>query len=106
MSEQSSTEVPMMYSNAVRVAIGFTEIRLFFGEAVLPPPPPNMQPGQLFPAGQARQVDRLSIALSPDIIPALVAGLQKAIETYQSQFGQLRKLPQTKPLDSPPEPKQ
>ena len=95
-AQQSPAEVPLLYSNAVRLGIGFTDIRLFFGEVVLPPPPPDLQQGQTVPVGPgAHQVDRLCVVISPDIVPAVIDGLKRAVQMYESQFGALRKPPGT-----------
>jgi hypothetical protein len=94
--QQPLPEVPLLYTNAVRLGIGFTEIKLFFGEVVLPPPPADLQNGQAVPVGPgARQVDRLCVAIAPDIVPSLIDGLQKAVKMYETQFGALRKPPNT-----------
>jgi len=98
MADQPLVEVPLVYSNALRVGITFTEIRLYFGESVPPPPPPDLQVGQLVQAvGQMKQIDRLCIAMTPDVMPAVIDGLQRAIQAYQNQFGALRQPPQQTP---------
>ena len=83
-------QVPTVYANNIRLAIGFTDIKIFFSEFI-PTGPPTVV-GELVP-GQAQVMDRVCITLPPEIIPALADGLMKAIETYQAQFGALRKVP-------------
>jgi len=89
--EQTLPQVPTVYANNIRLAISFTDIKIFFGEFI-PTGPPTVA-GELVP-GQAQVMDRVCITLPPEIIPALADGLAKAMETFQAQFGPLRKVPQ------------
>jgi len=92
--EQNLPPVPTVYSNNIRLALSFTDIKVFFAEFVpIAPPSPGLTPGELAP-GLAQTVDRVCITLPPEIVPALVDGLAKAVESYQAQFGPLRKVPQ------------
>jgi hypothetical protein len=89
--EQNLAQLPVVYANNVRVSLSFSDIKLFFAEFI---PAGNnaltTEPQQT--SGQL--VDRVCITLSPDLIPAFINGLVNAIQTYQTQFGQLRPLPE------------
>lgn len=100
--QQSLAELPIVYASALRLGVSFADVRLYFGEAIPAAPPADLAPGQLYQAGSAKQVDRLCIVLSPDLMPAIIDGLQKAVQFYQSQFGSLR----TPPQQVPPPPQQ
>ncbi|HYW39666.1 MAG TPA: hypothetical protein VE957_16265 [Terriglobales bacterium] len=88
-----------VYANQIRLALSFTDVKLFFGELIPSGPPTAV--GEMIPA-QIQAVDRVCITLSPEIVPALIDGLTKGIETYQAQFGPLRKVPQV--MLQPPAP--
>jgi hypothetical protein len=90
--EQNPADVPVIYANSVRLNLSFSDVKLLFGENI-PANAPSAA-GEMVQAGGARSVDRVAIVLSPDIIPVLIDGLTKAVQTYQAQFGPLRKPPQ------------
>lgn len=94
MDEQNPDNIPVLYSNSMRLGLTFTDIKLFFGEIVPPPPPDNLTIGQTVPMGAGKHVNRVCIILSPDILPALADGLSRAAQAYQAQYGPLRKVPQ------------
>jgi hypothetical protein len=98
--EQSIINVPMVYANNLRLGLSFSDVRLIFGEQL--PSGPSPTPGVTVPAG-VQTVDRVCIVLSPDLLPAVIDGLQKAVQGYQTQFGPLRKIPQAM-LQPPTEP--
>lgn len=95
-TEQNPAEIPVIYSNSVRLGLSFSDLKVIFGEnvSVLPVTQLPDQPTAL----AAHIVDRVAIVLSPDIVPAIIAGLEQAVKTYESQFGPLRKIP-AKPPD-------
>lgn len=89
--EQNPANVPLVYANNVRLSVSFSDFRIYFGEFIAPN---TVTPvGQMTQAQGLMQVDRVCIAISPDLIPSVVDGLKKALETYTSQFGELRKVP-------------
>jgi hypothetical protein len=92
-SQQPAVEVPLVYASALRIGVLFTDIRLYFGENVPPPAPAGLESGQAVEVPGGKQIDRLCIVVTPDIIPAMVEGLQKAVEFYQAKFGLLRTTP-------------
>lgn len=91
--QQNPTNVPVVYANNIRLTISFAEFKLFFGEAV-PSTLPTTTAREMANVPAAQPIDHVCIAISPDLIPALAAGLQNAIQTYQANFGPLRKPPQ------------
>jgi len=90
--------IPIAYANAIRLGVSFSDIRIFFGEHV-PDALPNSQQATSVQQ-QSRIVDRVCIVLTPETVPALVEGLAKAVESYESIFGPLRKVPKG-PLTMP-----
>jgi hypothetical protein len=92
--QQSLENIPTIYSNSMQVAVNFADVKLFFGETIPLPPPDNMVPGQLSSQAGGKHVNRLCVIFSPDILPAMIEGLVKAMGLYQAQFGALRKIPQ------------
>jgi hypothetical protein len=101
--EQNLSQLPVVYANNVRVSLSFSDIKLFFGEFIPAGSPALTTEPQQATGGQ--MLDRVCITLSPDLIPALVAGLTNAIQTYQTQFGALRKIPDIMhPPTAKPEP--
>lgn len=88
---QNLASVPVVYSNNVRLALSFSDFKIFFGEFI--PPNVTLQTGQIAQAAAGHMVDRVCVALSPDLIPAMIDGLKKAVETYTAQFGPLRTVP-------------
>lgn len=90
--EQNPAEVPMVYANSIRLNVSFTDIKLLFGEHV-PAPGATRVAGEMVQSG-TQSVDRIAVVFSPDLIPVLIEGLTKAVQTYQTQFGSLRKVPQ------------
>jgi len=108
--EQNPANVPLVYSNNVRLGMSFTDFKLFFGEFVQTGPL-TTPAGELIPSA-AQLVDRVCIAISPDIVPALVEGLNRGIEAYVAQFGPLRQIPaairggaETRPAATPTMPR-
>lgn len=94
--QQNVQNVPVVYSNNVRLAISFSDFKLFFGEATLTVLSDDTAGlTQVPPSHQA--IDRVCIAISPDLIPSLLNGLAKGVEMYQSRFGPLRTPPQPPP---------
>ena len=91
--EQNLANIPVFYSNSLRLGLSFSDIKLFFGEAIPPTAPDSMAAGEVSPIQTAKHVDRICIVLSPDIVPALVDGLLRAVQAYEAQFGPLRKMP-------------
>jgi hypothetical protein len=89
--EQNSADVPTIYANSIRLNLSFSDVKLIFGEHV-PVNAPGTA-GEMVQTG-AQSVDRVAIVLSPDLVPVLIEGLTKAVQTYQAQFGPLRKPPQ------------
>jgi hypothetical protein len=96
-NEQNPADVPVIYANAIRLGLSFSDVKIMFGENVSVVPATQKQPTEV----PAHIVDRVCIALSPDIVPAIIAGLTQAVTTYESQFGPLRKLPGTSPATAP-----
>lgn len=90
-SQKTPSEVPVIYVNAVRVAVSFTDVRLFLGEnfpiAFGEEAKPHVVQGQHI-------VDRICAVVSPELLPQLIEGLSKGLQNYQSNFGPLRPLPQ------------
>jgi hypothetical protein len=99
--EPKPADVPTIYANSLQLGLSFADFKLFFGEALAPPAPSNLQVGQPLMVPAEKQVNHICVILSPDIIPQLIAGLTKGVEVYQAQFGPLRKPPQKQP--APPE---
>jgi hypothetical protein len=97
----AESTVPSVYANHLRLAISFTDFRLYCGELI--PEDSGGPVGQTTPTG-GKGVDRVCIVLSPDIIPVLINGLMNAVKTYQAQFGQLRKPPSLPESTPPPQP--
>lgn len=89
--EHNFVNLPVVYSNNVRVSLSFSDIKLFFSEFM--PAPSFASPTELQQA-TGQLVDRVCITLSPDVIPALVNGLVHAIKTFETQFGPLRPIPE------------
>jgi hypothetical protein len=89
----SIANIPVVYTNSVRLALSFADFRLFMGEAL---PSGPIQPAgnpPVLSATAVDQVDRVCIVISPDIIPQLIKGLETAVDAYQKAFGPLRTLP-------------
>jgi hypothetical protein len=100
--QQDQTSIPVVYVNNVRLAISFSDFRLFLGEAI-PNSPSGPSTGLLQQAPGAKVVDRLAVVISPDLIPSLVDGLARGLQAYQAQFGSLRTPPQQpQPQQGPP----
>jgi hypothetical protein len=91
--------VPVVYTNNVRLQMTFADFKIYFGE-VIPIGPASEMGAEIVPT-QQKIVDRVCVVISPDLLPALLAGLTQAIQKYQEQFGPLRKPPQ---LPQPPQP--
>jgi hypothetical protein len=95
--------VPIVYTNNVRLQMTFSDFKIFFGEIIpILPTGPIPDLGKEMMVAQQKVVDRVCIIISPDLIPNLMAGLAQGIQKYQEQFGALRKPPQ---LAQPPAPK-
>jgi hypothetical protein len=92
-NQQSLANLPVIYSNNIRLALSFADFRLIIGEALpvgpIHPPGTPLAPSSTPP----EQVDRLCIVLSPDIVPQLISGLETAVVAYERTFGPLRKIP-------------
>jgi len=99
-STQVSEETPVVYVNAVRVALSFTDIRLYLGEGI--PTAFADTPG-VHPLNQ-HIIDRICVVLTPESLPQLVKGLESAIENYQKFFGQIRTPPPQPKSQPQPEP--
>jgi len=96
-TEQNPADIPVIYANSIKLGLSFSDVKLIFADNVSAIPANlGKQPTEL----PAQLVDRVCIALSPDIVPAIIAGLTQAVTTYESQFGPLRKLP-VKPSSAP-----
>ena len=96
----SPVDIPTLYSNSIRLALSFTDVRIFFGETL----PASFSPDMTPQVGPGRMVDRFCIVLNPDILPQVIQGLTQAVERYEAAFGPLKKMPQVKPpqtTDSP-----
>jgi hypothetical protein len=89
-SQQIPSEIPVLYVNSARLAMSYTDIRLFLGESV----PANLTEEMGLQQINQKIIDRICIVLSPEVLPQLINGLSKAMENYQSIFGQLRPMPQ------------
>jgi hypothetical protein len=89
--QQDPATVPVVYTNNVRLAMSFSDFRLFIGDAIPLSPAVSVAEGRLAAAQGAQVVDRVCVVLSPDLIPQLIAGLTTAIKIYESNFGPLRK---------------
>src|SRR5438876_8236716 len=96
--DQHNRNVPVVYANNVRLAMSFSDFKLFFGEAVPPPPTTTEEMVNVPVPTSSKPIDRVCIVMSPDLIPSLAAGLQNAVQTYQSNFGPLRTPPQKPPV--------
>ena len=94
--QSNIANIPVLYSNNIRLGINFSDFRLFIGE-VLPASSPSPSQVGVFTGGGVQVVDRLCVVLSPDLIPQVIDGLNKALKVYESSFGPLRKLPQGQP---------
>lgn len=92
--QQDATSIPVLYTNSIRLAISFSDFRIFIGEAIPIGPSPNLAAGGLLPAQGVQNVDRVCVVVSPDLIPQLIAGLETGIKNYEQTFGPLRKNPQ------------
>ncbi len=99
-NDDQQAQIPLLYANALRVGITFSDIRLYFGEHMPPSPPDDLVPGQTVEMGASKQIDRLCVVITPDILPGIIDGLARGIEIYKSKFGALRSLPQ--PVQPPP----
>jgi hypothetical protein len=89
-SQQTQSEIPTLYINSARLAICLTDARLFLGESLPNTLPDDQQANPV----NAKIVDRICIVLSPEILPQLVDGISKGIQSYESAFGKLRAMPQ------------
>jgi len=103
--QQSLAEVPLLYANSLRLGIAFTDIRLYFGEGIPSAPPADLKLGETRMASITQQIDRLCVVMTPDLLPSVIDGLQKALQFYQAQFGALRTPPPQVTAQLPP-PKQ
>jgi hypothetical protein len=85
-------EVPLLYANSIRLAIGYTDARIFFGE-IVPGSAETSEPGVMTPSNP-KIIDRLCVVVSPELLPQLAAGFARAATNYEERFGALRPLPQ------------
>lgn len=97
--EQSIINLPVIYANSLRLGMAFSDIKMYFGEAIPIGGIPEGTPGPPAPV-ISRHIDRVCVVMSPDLIPTLIDGLVRAVQQYQAQFGQLRQMP------PPPNPSQ
>jgi hypothetical protein len=81
-------DVPTLYVSSVRMAISFTDVRLYLGENV-PTNEPDSGNGPL----TQKVIDKLCVVFTPDVLPSIVKGLVTAVEQYQKNFGPLREQP-------------
>lgn len=93
--QQIPSELPVLYVNFVRIAVGLTEVRLFLGETV--PSAFADTPGEQ-PLSQ-KNIDRLCVVLSPEALPSIINALSASMTTYQSRFGQIRPMPAPAPTE-------
>ncbi|SRR6266480_2374067 len=87
---QDLTKLPLVYTNHIRMAISFTDFRIFFGEAF---PTLVSESGLQEKPISAKAVDRVCVIISPDLVQSLLDALTKGLKTYEAQFGPLRKVP-------------
>jgi len=93
--------LPVLYVNSIRLALSFTDLRLFLGEAMPAKISPELMPTMV--NAPATTVDRICVVISPDAIPAIAAGLLAAAKQYEANFGPLRKPPQQPQMTAQPE---
>lgn len=72
--------LPSIYCNNVRSALGLFDVRLFFAEAV-----PT--------AEEVIATDKVCIILSPEMLKPLAEALTRSVVQYEEQFGKLRNIP-------------
>lgn len=90
---QSIANIPVVYTNSIRMALSFADLRLFVGEALPSGPPQPAGSAPLLSTSAVDQVDRVCIVVSPDLVPQIIRGLESAVDAYQKAFGPLRTLP-------------
>jgi hypothetical protein len=100
---QDNPELPLLYANMARIAMNYTDVRIFFGETVPVLSSEAAQPGLMIPVGN-RIVDRLCVVVSPEVLPQLARGFQDAIKNYEASFGPLRSLPKGAPFSGEAKP--
>jgi hypothetical protein len=76
---ERAANIPTMYINAVGLAMGTLDVRLFVGE-MLPSPDGK----------SAIQTQRICLILTPEYLKVLAKALTEATKAYEAQFGQLR----------------
>jgi Protein of unknown function (DUF3467) len=81
----TSEDFTMRYFNHARIATTYTDVRIFLGQH------------NVTATGTQTFEEQLCVILAPEFANTLAELLGKILKTYESQFGQLRPIPQPPP---------